>query len=157
MTKLTSKQRKFIDEYLVDLNATQAAIRSGYSAHTARQIGQKLLSKVDIKAEIDGTLAKLHDSQRKQLMLASNKAISALVEVAETGNGSARVSAANSILDRAGHKSNEKWMMELIEELKRNAMADDEVRRQEAIEKLIGSLSKYAQEENNNQLDHMST
>ena len=46
---LTPRQRRFVDEYLIDLNGTQAAIRAGYSQKTARQIGQKLLTKVDIQ------------------------------------------------------------------------------------------------------------
>jgi len=46
--KLTSKQQRFADEYLVDLNATQAAKRAGYSAHTAGQQGEKLLKKAEI-------------------------------------------------------------------------------------------------------------
>ena len=40
-TKLTPKQTMFVNEYLVDLNATQAAIRAGYSKKTARQIGHE--------------------------------------------------------------------------------------------------------------------
>ena len=43
--KLTPKQRKFVNEYCVDENATQAATRAGYSKDTARQIGSELLSK----------------------------------------------------------------------------------------------------------------
>lgn len=49
---LTAKQQRFIDEYLVDLNATQAAIRAGYSAKTAKQIGSRLLTNVDIASGI---------------------------------------------------------------------------------------------------------
>lgn len=49
---MTDKERKFIVEYLVDLNATQAAIRAGYSARTANRIASRLLSKVDTAAEI---------------------------------------------------------------------------------------------------------
>jgi len=45
MSKLTPKQSRFVDEYLVDLNATQAAIRAGYSAKTARATGQENLTK----------------------------------------------------------------------------------------------------------------
>ena len=47
--KLTEKQKKFVDEYLIDLNATQAAMRAGYSEKTARSIGQRLLTNVDIQ------------------------------------------------------------------------------------------------------------
>ena len=49
MPKLTEKQKKFVDEYLIDLNATQAAMRAGYSEKTARSIGQRLLTNVDIQ------------------------------------------------------------------------------------------------------------
>lgn len=51
--KLTRKQQKFVDEYMIDLNATQAAIRAGYSAKTARQIGEQNLTKLDIKSAIE--------------------------------------------------------------------------------------------------------
>ncbi len=49
---MTPKQAAFVDEYLIDLNATQAAIRAGYSAKTARQIGEENLSKPDISAAV---------------------------------------------------------------------------------------------------------
>lgn len=49
---LTNKQRRFVDEYLKDLNATQAAIRAGYSEKTAGQIGERLLKKVEIQQAI---------------------------------------------------------------------------------------------------------
>ena len=49
---LTPKQQRFIDEYLVDLNATQAAIRAGYSRNSARQIGVENLSKPVIAAAV---------------------------------------------------------------------------------------------------------
>lgn len=49
---LTEKQARFVQEYLVDLNATQAAIRAGYSEKTARSLGQRLLTNVDIQNEI---------------------------------------------------------------------------------------------------------
>lgn len=55
---LTPKQRYFCEEYLVDLNATQAAIRAGYSEKTARQTGQENLSKPDIQAYIAEGMAK---------------------------------------------------------------------------------------------------
>jgi len=53
---LTAKQQAFVDEYLIDLNATQAAIRAGYSAKTAQEQSSRLLSKVIIKAAIDDRL-----------------------------------------------------------------------------------------------------
>lgn len=60
---LNPKQDRFIAEYLIDLNATQAAIRAGYSAKTAKQIGSRLLTVVDVKAELEkrqAELAKTH-------------------------------------------------------------------------------------------------
>ena len=50
--KLTAKQMRFVDEYMVDLNATQAAIRAGYSSRTANTIGTQNLVKLSIQAEI---------------------------------------------------------------------------------------------------------
>jgi phage terminase small subunit len=49
---LTPKQRRFIDEYMIDPNATQAAIRAGYSKKTAKEIGCQLLTKLNIQEEI---------------------------------------------------------------------------------------------------------
>ena len=54
---MTAKQRLFCDEYLIDLNATQAAIRAGYSEKTARAMGAENLTKPYIKAYIDGRRA----------------------------------------------------------------------------------------------------
>lgn len=51
-TGLTGKQARFVQEYLIDLNATQAATRAGYSAKTAYQVGFENLNKPDIKAAI---------------------------------------------------------------------------------------------------------
>jgi phage terminase small subunit len=50
---LTPKQQKFVQEYLVDLNATQAAVRAGYSEKTAKSIGQENLTKPVVKAAIE--------------------------------------------------------------------------------------------------------
>ena len=50
--RLSPKQALFVREYLIDLNATQAAIRAGYSAKTARQQAADLLAKPDIAEEI---------------------------------------------------------------------------------------------------------
>ena len=57
MAKLTAKQQRFCDEYLIDLNATQAAIRSGYSEKTANRIATENLSKPVIKEYIAARMA----------------------------------------------------------------------------------------------------
>lgn len=55
---MTPKQAAFVQEYLIDLNATQAAIRAGYSEDTARAIGSENLSKPDIAQAIAEAKAK---------------------------------------------------------------------------------------------------
>ena len=57
MVKLTAKQQRFCDEYLIDLNATQAAIRAGYSEKTARMIANENLTKPYIKEYIEKRMA----------------------------------------------------------------------------------------------------
>lgn len=54
--QLTDRQRMFVAEYLVDLNATQAAIRAGYSAKTAEQQGPRLLGNVGVSAAIEAAM-----------------------------------------------------------------------------------------------------
>lgn len=55
--KLTDKQQRFVDEYLIDLNATQAAIRAGYSVKTANEQGSQLLAKLSIQQAIAEKMA----------------------------------------------------------------------------------------------------
>ena len=62
---LNAKQARFVDEYLVDLNATQAAIRAGYSTSTAGAIGFALLQKAEIQAGI--AAARLQQQERTQI------------------------------------------------------------------------------------------
>lgn len=57
MSDLTAKQARFVTEYLVDLNATQAAIRSGYSQKTAASIGEENLRKPEIAAAVQKAMA----------------------------------------------------------------------------------------------------
>ncbi|AOF50544.1 TPA: terminase small subunit [Streptococcus agalactiae] len=63
MSKLTLKQKRFADEYIISANATAAAIKAGYSKKTARSIGQENLTKPDIKAYIDERIEKLESAK----------------------------------------------------------------------------------------------
>lgn len=63
MGKLNIKQKRFADEYLICSNATESAIKAGYSEKTAYSIGQRLLKKVEIKTYIDEHLKKLEDEK----------------------------------------------------------------------------------------------
>jgi phage terminase small subunit len=75
--KMTEKQQRFCDEYLVDLNATQAAIRSGYSKKTAYSIGQENLSKPVIKEYIEKRMAE----KEKQLIADQDEVLKYLTKV----------------------------------------------------------------------------
>lgn len=65
MRNLNPKQQRFVDEYLIDLNATQAAIRAGYSKKTAAQIGDENLRKPEISAAVQR--AQAERSERTQI------------------------------------------------------------------------------------------
>lgn len=56
-SRITKKQKLFIEEYLIDLNATQAAIRAGYNPESAGSIGSENLKKPEIKTRIDIAMA----------------------------------------------------------------------------------------------------
>ncbi|MGA1806733.1 terminase small subunit [Sphingobium sp. WW5] len=55
---MTPKQQRFVDEYLIDLNATKAAIRAGYSAKTANEQGARLLANVSVRNAVSEAKAK---------------------------------------------------------------------------------------------------
>lgn len=62
MAKMTAKQQRFCDEYLIDLNATQAAIRAGYSKKTASVIGTENLKKPNIAEYIKKRMDEKEDA-----------------------------------------------------------------------------------------------
>lgn len=62
MAKMTAKQQLFCDEYLIDLNATQAAIRAGYSKKNADKIGSELLGKTRVSECIQKKMAEKEDN-----------------------------------------------------------------------------------------------
>ena len=76
--KLNERQKRFCAEYVIDLNATQAAIRSGYSKKTARAIGQRLLTHVYINKEISRLKSKVSD----KLDISAEKVLSELYKSA---------------------------------------------------------------------------
>ena len=76
---LTPKQERFVQEYLVDLNATQAAIRAGYSAKTASRIGPQLLVKTCISEAIQKAMKK----REKRTEVTQDYVIAKLREIVE--------------------------------------------------------------------------
>ncbi len=60
---MTAKQQRFADEYLIDCNATQAAIRAGYARNSANEQGARLLAKASVREYIDARLAEIHSEK----------------------------------------------------------------------------------------------
>ena len=75
--RLTPRQARFVKEYLVDLNGTQAAIRAGYSKHTAKEQAARLLTNVNVKAAVEAGAA----TQHAQLDLTAEKVLTELLGV----------------------------------------------------------------------------
>ena len=78
MAKLTPKQERFCEEYLIDLNATQAAIRAGYSEKTAREQAAQNLSKLNIQEKI----AELKAERSKRTEITQDRVIKELAAMA---------------------------------------------------------------------------
>jgi phage terminase small subunit len=77
--RLTHKQRRFVDEYLYDLNATQAATRAGYSKKTAYSQGQRLLKNVEVHTAIQ----KAQAERAERMKINSDWVLKRLVDEAE--------------------------------------------------------------------------
>lgn len=75
--KLTAKQARFVEEYLIDLNATQAAIRTGYSAKTAEVQGCRLLS----IAKINAAVVKAMDKRTQRTEVTQDMVIAELAKI----------------------------------------------------------------------------
>jgi phage terminase small subunit len=91
--KLTPKQQRFVEEYLIDLNATQAATRAGYSARTANEIGAENLTKPSIRSAIDERLA----ARSARTMIDADYVLTTIHETVE------RCRQAQQVLDRKGN------------------------------------------------------
>ncbi len=78
MPKLTEKQKRFCEEYLIDLNATKAAIRAGYSSKTAYRIGAELLQKTSVSEYLN----KLREQQSKRTEITADMVLKELAAIA---------------------------------------------------------------------------
>jgi phage terminase small subunit len=76
--KLTEKQKRFVEEYLIDLNATQAAIRAGYSEKRASEIGYQQLQKTTVQEAIQ----KAMDERSKRTEITADKVLNELAHIA---------------------------------------------------------------------------
>lgn len=91
---LTAKQRRFVDEYLIDLNATQAAIRAGYSAKTAQEQSSRLLSNVMVRQYLE-----LRTKEReKRTVITQDFVLETILETVQ------RCRQVSPVLDRAGNQ-----------------------------------------------------
>ena len=74
---MTGKQQRFCEEYIVDLNATQAAIRAGYAAKAAYSQGQRLLKNVEVENYID----QLKAEQSKRTGITADRVLDELAKL----------------------------------------------------------------------------
>lgn len=115
---MTERQKRFCDEYLTDLNATQAAIRAGYSKKTARQMAAENLTKPYIKKYIDERLngiekTKIADAQEVMEYLTSvlrGESQSEVIAVVSTGHG-------KSVVKKVKKAPDEKERLEAAKQL----------------------------------------
>lgn len=75
---MNDKQKRFCDEYLIDLNATQAAIRAGYSEKTAYSVGQRLLKHVEVQKRIH----KLKDKRSVRTQITADRVLEEYAKIA---------------------------------------------------------------------------
>lgn len=92
MAGLTAKQELFVQEYLIDLNATQAAIRAGYSEKTAGQQGFELLKKPEIQSGINAA----QQARVERTQITADYVLTTIHETVE------RCKQARPVLDRRG-------------------------------------------------------
>lgn len=97
MAKLNDKQRLFVEEYLKDLNATQAAIRAGYSAKRADAIGYENLRKPEIKSAIQEAMK----AREKRTEITQDYVLTTIRNTIE------RCSQAEPVLDKEGNPTGE--------------------------------------------------
>jgi phage terminase small subunit len=94
---LTPKQERFCQEYLLDLNATQAAIRAGYSAKTANEQGARLLAKASVAARV----SEMQTERAKRIEVTQDYVLRRLVDNVE------RAMQAEPVRDREGNETGE--------------------------------------------------
>ena len=98
VAKLSAKQLAFCREYLKDYNATQAAIRAGYSAHTAKQQGARQLTKAAIITEV----GRLQEQKQERGGIDAEYIISELKDVARLAKKDKQWAAVNRALELLG-------------------------------------------------------
>lgn len=109
--KLTPKQRLFVLEYLVDLNATQAAIRAGYSQKNAQKIGPELLGKTGVAAAIEKAMQK----REKRIEITADRVLQELARIGFSDLGDFVDIAPSGITVKDGSQIDTKALSEVTE------------------------------------------
>ena len=91
---MNDKQKQFCEEYIIDLNGTQAAIRAGYSEKTANRIASELLSKLDIQEYIQN----IKNKRSERVKYSQDELMRDILEVKN------RCLQANPVLDKEGNE-----------------------------------------------------
>ncbi len=111
MAKLTPKQKAFIDEYLIDLNATQAAIRAGYSQNTASRIAIELLNKTHVSEKIQERMK----DREKRTEITQDKVLAELAKIAfANGADFAKVIQKSRLIPQYDNRGNEIGKQEIL-------------------------------------------
>ncbi|MGW8180466.1 MAG: terminase small subunit [bacterium] len=97
---LTPKQRRFVEEYLVDLNSTQAAIRAGYSKKTARFIGSENLTKPNISEAIQEAM----ETRSERCEISADKVLNELAVVGFASKEDIEAWNSNGVIMRVSDK-----------------------------------------------------
>ena len=111
MAKLTAKQQRFVDEYLIDLNATQAAIRAGYSKGTAYSIGVENLRKAEIQKRIQERM----NAKEASLIATQDEILKYLTSVMRGESMSAVIVVEDGLPREMGKHPNEKERLQAAE------------------------------------------
>lgn len=128
MQELQPKQKRFCEEYVIDLNATQAAIRAGYSQRSAKEIAARLLTKDNVQIEVQMLMDKI--SEKTAITAATVlKRINRIADVAEKEKEYQAALKANELLGKHlkmftdkteitgadGGAIEQKWIVEIID------------------------------------------
>lgn len=110
MSKLTDLQERFVEEYLKDSNASQAAIRAGYSEKTAYQSGYRNMKNVEVVNRLNERRKEIEEQLRQQFSMDAVEARKIMFHIMKSKDAPehVRLAAAKDFLDRAGYKPVEK-------------------------------------------------
>ena len=108
--KLTQKQQRFLDEYIISGNATQAAIKAGYSKKTARFVGAENLTKPNIKVELE----KRNDEIKSQKTMDMQEVMERLAAIARGETVEQQVTNKGTVVEVEPKTSDQIRAMELI-------------------------------------------